>query len=77
MEWVGWFINGFASSNICGNTKGVVDNGNYVVVKKKHVIIFECMCYLCQTQLLVVIGKLYCKRKHDQDVQWLKLLNLH
>ncbi len=33
VDWVGWFINGFASSNICGNTKGVANNGNYVVVK--------------------------------------------
>jgi hypothetical protein len=31
MDWVGWFISGFTSSNICGNTKGVVDDGNYVV----------------------------------------------
>jgi hypothetical protein len=33
VDWVGWFINGFVSSNICGNTKGVANNGNYVVVK--------------------------------------------
>jgi hypothetical protein len=33
MDWVGQFISGFTSLNICGNTKGVVDNGNYVVVK--------------------------------------------
>jgi hypothetical protein len=34
MDWVGRFISGFKSSNICGNTKGVVDYGNYVVVKR-------------------------------------------
>jgi hypothetical protein len=33
VDWVGWFINGFVSSNICDNTKGVANNGNYVVVK--------------------------------------------
>jgi len=33
VDWVEWFINDFTNSNICGNTKGVVDNGNYVVVK--------------------------------------------
>jgi hypothetical protein len=33
VDWVGCFINGFASSKICGNTKGVANNGNYVVVK--------------------------------------------
>jgi len=33
VDWVGWFINGFVSFNICGNTKGVANNGNYVVVK--------------------------------------------
>ncbi len=33
VDWVGRFIKGFTRSNICGDTKGVVDNGNYVVVK--------------------------------------------